>query len=87
MAAARDQRLQQGINASKLVLGLVSYGRTSQLTTAQQHNVGDTYTRLLGSPGRLTKDSGTLAYYEVRFNPSSPQPARLRLRSHEELSS
>ena len=60
-----NEWVRQGVSKDKLVMGLVSYGLTTTLSDPALHNMGDSYSRHPGTPGRLTATSGFLAYYEV----------------------
>ncbi|XP_070286407.1 chitotriosidase-1 [Myotis yumanensis] len=62
--SAVQQWLQQGTPASKLVLGVPTYGRTFTLASRADTGVGAPATGP-GTPGPFTKEAGLLAYYEV----------------------
>lgn len=62
--SAVQQWLQQGTPASKLVLGMPTYGRTFTLASPADTGVGASATGP-GTPGPFTKEAGLLAYYEV----------------------
>ena len=64
-----NEWVNQGVSRDKLLLGFASYGLSTRLSDPTLHNIGDSYTRLPGTPGRLTATSGFLAYYEVRSFP------------------
>ncbi|CAL1528693.1 unnamed protein product [Lymnaea stagnalis] len=53
-----------GAPKSKLNLGIATYGRTFHLANANNHNIGATVSGT-GTAGPITKDAGSLAYYEV----------------------
>jgi chitinase len=57
--------LQKGTPASKLILGMPTYGRSFTLASSSDNGVGAPATGP-GAPGPYTKDKGVLAYYEVR---------------------
>ncbi|XP_004459101.1 chitotriosidase-1 [Dasypus novemcinctus] len=56
--------LQKGVPASKLILGMPTYGRTFTLASSSDTGVGAPATGP-GSPGPFTREGGLLAYYEV----------------------
>ncbi|XP_075398262.1 chitotriosidase-1 [Tenrec ecaudatus] len=56
--------LQKGAPASKLILGMPSYGRSFTLASSSNTGVGASATGP-GTPGAFTKEAGVLAYYEV----------------------
>ncbi|KAM5238898.1 chitotriosidase-1 [Ctenodactylus gundi] len=62
--AAVQMWLQKGTPASKLVLGMPTYGRSFTLASSSDTRVGAPATGP-GVPGPFTKEGGLLAYYEV----------------------
>ncbi|XP_004862245.1 chitotriosidase-1 [Heterocephalus glaber] len=62
--AAVQLWLQKGAPASKLILGMPTYGRSFTLASSLDTRVGDPATGP-GAPGPFTKGEGLLAYYEV----------------------
>eukprot|EP00897_Mesotaenium_endlicherianum_P009418 jgi/Mesen1/8504/ME000480S07853 len=56
--------LSRGLPRGKLNLGLAMYGHTWTLADDARHGVGAPATGG-GSPGKVTKESGTLAYFEI----------------------
>ncbi|GAB1285442.1 Chitotriosidase-1 [Apodemus speciosus] len=62
--AAVNLWLQKGTPASKLILGMPTYGRSFTLASSSDHRVGAPVTGP-GAPGPYTKDNGILAYFEV----------------------
>ncbi|XP_077011894.1 chitotriosidase-1 isoform X2 [Tamandua tetradactyla] len=56
--------LQKGAPASKLILGMPTYGRSFTLASSSDTGVGVPATGP-GNPGPFTKENGLLAYYEV----------------------
>ncbi|EDL39629.1 chitotriosidase-1 isoform X1 [Mus musculus] len=56
--------LQKGTPASKLILGMPTYGRSFTLASSSDNGVGAPATGP-GAPGPYTKDKGVLAYYEA----------------------
>ncbi|XP_004088975.1 chitotriosidase-1 isoform X2 [Nomascus leucogenys] len=62
--AAVQLWLQKGTPASKLILGMPTYGRSFTLASSSDTRVGAPATGS-GTPGPFTKEGGMLAYYEV----------------------
>ncbi|XP_077859717.1 chitotriosidase-1 isoform X7 [Macaca mulatta] len=62
--AAVQMWLQKGTPASKLILGMPTYGRSFTLASPSDTRVGAPATGS-GTPGPFTKEAGMLAYYEV----------------------
>ncbi|XP_004625516.2 chitotriosidase-1 isoform X1 [Octodon degus] len=62
--AAVQLWLQKGAPASKLILGMPTYGRSFTLASSLDTRVGAPATGS-GAPGPFTKEGGFLAYYEV----------------------
>uniref|UniRef100_A0A2I3M043 Chitotriosidase-1 n=1 Tax=Papio anubis TaxID=9555 RepID=A0A2I3M043_PAPAN len=62
--AAVQMWLQKGTPASKLILGMPTYGRSFTLASPSDTRVGAPATGS-GTPGPFTKEGGILAYYEV----------------------
>ncbi|KAK2086300.1 Endochitinase 1 [Saguinus oedipus] len=62
--AAVQLWLQKGTPASKLILGMPTYGRSFTLASLSDTKVGAPATGS-GTPGPFTKEGGMLAYYEV----------------------
>uniref|UniRef100_A0A2K6B6G8 Chitotriosidase-1 n=1 Tax=Macaca nemestrina TaxID=9545 RepID=A0A2K6B6G8_MACNE len=62
--AAVQMWLQKGTPASKLILGMPTYGRSFTLASPSDTRVGAPATGS-GTPGPFTKEGGMLAYYEV----------------------
>uniref|UniRef100_A0A2K5REW8 Chitotriosidase-1 n=1 Tax=Cebus imitator TaxID=2715852 RepID=A0A2K5REW8_CEBIM len=62
--AAVQLWLQKGTPASKLILGMPTYGRSFTLASSSDTRVGAPATGS-GAPGPFTKEGGMLAYYEV----------------------
>uniref|UniRef100_A0A2K5ESP5 Chitotriosidase-1 n=1 Tax=Aotus nancymaae TaxID=37293 RepID=A0A2K5ESP5_AOTNA len=62
--AAVQLWLQKGTPASKLILGMPTYGRSFTLASSSDTRVGAPVTGS-GTPGPFTKEGGMLAYYEV----------------------
>ncbi|XP_010643347.1 chitotriosidase-1 isoform X2 [Fukomys damarensis] len=62
--AAVQLWLQKGAPASKLILGMPTYGRSFTLASSVDSGVGAPATGP-GAPGPFTKGEGLLAYYEV----------------------
>ncbi|XP_059149313.1 chitinase-3-like protein 1 [Physella acuta] len=56
--------VSKGAPKEKLNIGLGTYGRTFTLSDPNRHNVGDPTTGP-GPAGRLTREAGFMAYYEV----------------------
>uniref|UniRef100_A0A2K5P7G0 Chitotriosidase-1 n=1 Tax=Cercocebus atys TaxID=9531 RepID=A0A2K5P7G0_CERAT len=62
--AAVQMWLQKGTPASKLILGMPTYGRSFTLASPSDTRVGAPATGS-GTPGPFTKEGGILAHYEV----------------------
>ena len=56
--------MEAGESASKLNLGLATYGRSFTLQNSSQHGVGDVISGP-GKQGSTTLKDGFLAYFEV----------------------
>ena len=57
--------MDRGAQPSKLVIGVPLYGRTFSLADVNKIDVGSPAPRG-GQPGKFTRESGYMAYYEVR---------------------
>lgn len=55
---------KKGVDSSKLLLGLATYGRTFTLADRSKHGIGDTATSA-GQAGKYTNTAGFLSYYEI----------------------
>ena len=64
-AFAAQYWVERGAPPSKLVIGVPLYGRTFSLADVNQIDVGSAAPRG-GQPGKYTRESGYMAYYEVR---------------------
>ncbi|XP_051004163.1 chitotriosidase-1 [Acomys russatus] len=62
--AAVQLWLQKGTPASKLILGMPTYGRSFTLASSSDSRVGAPATEA-GTPGPYIKEKGVLAYFEV----------------------
>ena len=59
-----DQWLRGGVNASKLLIGIPTHGRTYTLINPDDHGLGAPFIDS-GTAGPYTGERGFLAYYEV----------------------
>ena len=59
-----DSYLQTGVPASKLLLGIPTYGRSFTLVSPSQNQPGQPHAGV-GVAGTSTEEPGMLAYYEV----------------------
>ena len=57
--------MKLGADPSKMNIGMGLYGRSFTLTSASNSDVGDPVSSG-GQAGQFTRESGFLAYYEVR---------------------
>lgn len=57
--------INEGAEASKLVLGIPTYGRSYTLLNSESTDIGSP-TDGPGEQGDATREKGYLAYYEVR---------------------
>lgn len=56
--------LENGANASKLLMGLGGYGKSFTLTSLNNTSTGAPFTAA-GAAGPYTEEAGILSYYEV----------------------
>jgi len=61
---AVDYWLKGGMPASKITLGMATYGKSFKLQSSDKHGIG-ALARGAGTAGRYTRQSGLLAYYEI----------------------
>lgn len=56
--------IEKGMDTTKLILGIPTYGLTFKLKDAEKHGVGDLVTGP-GDEGLITQKKGKLAFYEI----------------------
>lgn len=69
-----QQWLRKGTPASKLILGIPTYGRSFTLASSSDTGVGSPATGP-GTPGPFTKEAGLLAFFEVGNPVATPSTA------------
>ncbi|CAL1540570.1 unnamed protein product [Lymnaea stagnalis] len=64
LSFAADYLKSMGVPASKLVIGVGTYGRHVILNSTTEHKIG-TGVKKAGKRGNFTRDDGALAYFEI----------------------